>query len=85
MNVPNNVMSVSGNVSGPEVISSTVVVTACNALVNVPSNRAGTPKPPSWPGSALAQCLPHEGAEIYRGFIFEQALIIKSYVDFNSQ
>ena len=48
----------SDNVEGPEVITSTAADTACNALVSVPDMRAGTPKPPSRPGSVLAQGLP---------------------------
>ena len=58
MNIFNNVTSVSGNVSGPEVISNTSAVTACSALANVPSTQAGNPKLPSQPGSMLAQGLP---------------------------
>ena len=45
------------SVSGTDVITSTAADTACSALVNIPSMRAGTPKPPSRPGSALAQGL----------------------------
>ena len=48
----------SDGVSGPEVILNTAANAACGALVSVPSMRAGTPKPPSRPGSALAQGLP---------------------------
>ena len=48
----------SNNVSGSEVITHTAADTACNALVSVPSMRAGTPNPPSGPGSALVQGLP---------------------------
>ena len=45
------------SVSGRDVITSTAADTACSALVNIPSTRAGTPKPPSRPGSPLAQGL----------------------------
>ena len=48
----------SDNVSGSEVISHAAAGTACNALVSVPSTRKGNPKPPSRPGSTLAQGLP---------------------------
>ena len=58
MNISNNVTSVSHDVSGPEVIYSSAADTACNALINVPSTRTGTPKLLSKPGSALAQGLP---------------------------
>ena len=44
----------SDSVSGTDVITSAAANTACNALVNVPRMRAGTPKPP---GSVLANSL----------------------------
>ena len=47
----------SDSVSGTDVITSTAADTACNALINVPSMRAGTPKLPSRPGSALDNSL----------------------------
>ena len=50
----------SDNVTGSEGILDMAANTACNALVNVPSTRAGTPKLPSKPGSALAQGLPSQ-------------------------
>ena len=53
-----NNSSNSDSVSGRDVITHTAADTACNALVNVPSMRAGTPKWPSRPGSVLAQGLP---------------------------
>ena len=48
----------SDGVSGSEMILNTAANAACGALVSVPNRRAGTPKPPSKPGSALAQSLP---------------------------
>ena len=48
----------SDKVSGSEVILNTAANAACGALVSVPIMRAGTPKVPSRPGSALAQGLP---------------------------
>ena len=47
----------SDSVSGTGVITSTAADTACNALVNVPRMRAGTPKLPSRPGSVLDNSL----------------------------
>ena len=47
----------SDSVSGTDVITSTAADTACNALINVPSTRTGTPKPPSRPGSVLDNSL----------------------------
>ena len=47
----------SDSVSGTDVITSTAADTTCNALVNVPRMRAGTPKPPSKPGSVLDNSL----------------------------
>ena len=48
----------SDSVSGSELTLNTEANAACGALLSVPSTRAGTPKPPSRPGSALAQGLP---------------------------
>ena len=58
--LPNTSITNSSNpdsVSGSDVITSTAADTACNALINVPSTRAGTPKAPSRPGSVLANGL----------------------------
>ena len=48
----------SNSVSGTDVITCAAADTACNALANVPRTRAGTPKPPSRPGSVLDNSLP---------------------------
>ena len=45
------------SISDTDVTSNTTADIACNALINVPSTRAGTPKLPSRPGSALTNGL----------------------------
>ena len=53
-NGPNTLTEPSANVTGAPVVSAAAVVQACSSLVKtVPSSWAGTPKPPSRPGSAL--------------------------------
>ena len=54
-NGPNILTEPSANVTGAPVVSAAEVVQACSSLVKtVPSSWAGTPKPPSRPGSALS-------------------------------
>ena len=54
-NGPNALTEPSTNITGAPVVSAAAVVQACSSLVKkVPSNQAGTPKPPSRPGSALS-------------------------------
>ena len=57
LNTPITDESNSNSVSGTDVITSAAADTACNALVNVPTMRAGTPKLPSRPGSVLYNSL----------------------------
>ena len=45
------------SVPGTNVISSDATDIACSTLISVPKMRAASPKPPSWPGSALDQGL----------------------------
>ena len=49
--------AITDSVSDTDVITSAAADTACNALVNFPRMRAGTPKLPSRPGSALDNSL----------------------------
>ena len=54
-NGPNTLTEPSANITGAPVVSAAAAVQACSSLVKtVLSGWAGTPKPPSRPGSALS-------------------------------
>ena len=54
-NGPNTLTEPSANITGAPVVSAAAVVQACSSLVKtVLSSQAGTPKPPSRPGSTLS-------------------------------